>query len=235
MFKLSKNTEAFSLNRISGDSPFLTMKANRYSFLEGYYSSDRSKLLLCNYYSNVKTLTEYREFAVIDAKSGNLIHKGVFSFNYILEQLQDIIVDNKGNAYFPTIESKREGNRLTGKVKTKGKLTSFLTSSEKKEFEFSYSGSYFTGINVIQGEGNYVYISGIIFGEDTRATRLTDGRMFVTLFNYDKLQTTDSTFVTIPDLFPAKRLSEDDRIPYTIRHVYKKIPEVILLLLSNTK
>lgn len=222
VFKLVKTTEAFGLNGISDDSALLNMKANRYSFIEGYYSSDRSKLLLCNYYSNVKTITEYREFAVIDAKSGNLIHKGVFSFNYIVEQLQDISVDNKGNVYFPTIESKREGNRLTGKVKTKGKLTSFLTSGEKKEFDFSYPGSHFTGLNVIQGEGNYVYIAGITFDEDTRATRLSGGRMFIKLFNCDKSQSTDSAYIHIPNLFPAKRLSEDDRIPYTIRNIYKR-------------
>lgn len=221
-FRVSTSSWDPALNHPAGLADLLTMKANSYTMLQAYFSGDRSKLLLHNSYFQRKTAMIDQEFAVLDVATGKVLFKGICSYSFERESPGTVSVDNDGNAYFGLTEYIRTGSKLSGKRKTREKLFVFLKEGTKKEYSFSYEGRYMQGIEVIQGEDNIVYVAGFSYGEGTKETSLSEAGLFIGQFSKDRLSLGDSAVITVKGLFPEKKLDEDDRIPYTVRNIYKK-------------
>lgn len=213
----------FDFTPHSSHSSFATIKADKYHFIQAYYSPDRSKLLIHNQVFNAKTGMIDWAFSVVNVSTSTLLYSDVLSFNSYKETLENFSIDNAGNLYFQLTEYFREGSKLFGKPKTKNRVLVFLTTGNKKEFSFDNQGKYFSSIDIVQGDDNNIYFVGLAYDEATSAGRLSASEMLIAKYNPSLNKVTDSSFVTINGLFPDRRLDENDRIPYSIRNIYKKM------------
>lgn len=135
-FKISTSSSDLAFNHRTASTPLLTMKASRFSRLRAFYSSDRSKLLLCSDFFVKKTATVNNEFAVLEVRTGEVMFRGVYSYIFGKESPGVIGVDNDGNAYFGLTEYIRVGSKLSGKSKAKEKIFFFSKRGLKKSTHF---------------------------------------------------------------------------------------------------
>lgn len=212
---------------ISGERPgkiqlLATMKANLQSFIYAVYSGDRSKLLICNFYFRRKEAKVEREFIVLSTSTGQVFHSGTFTYNFSTETSDEIQVDNVGNAYFESASYQRTGSKLSGKSRATQHVTVFSPNGRSVVFTIDFPGSYIPGVDIIQEQHNAVYIGGLAYDEATRATRISSADLFLYRIDSERLLYTDSVYVTVNGLYQEGRLDENDRLPYTIRHIYEK-------------
>lgn len=207
---------------LTGGIRFFSMKAGSTSFVQAFYSADRSKLLICNFYYHRKTRNADRDFIVLSTATGALLYSGTFSYNYILETPESIDLDNLGNAYFGYATYQHTGSKLSGKSLAIHHIKLFSPRGTDTVFTFSFPGKYIPGMDVIQYNNNSTYIAGLAYDDDVKASRTSSADLFLYRIDPVRLLYTDSVYTTVHGLYPEGKLKEDDRLPYTIRHIYEK-------------
>lgn len=217
LFDNKKDSVILSMGSIAVSS----MKAGPTSFVQAFYSSDRSKLLVCNFYFHRKTKIVDRDFVVLSTKTSELLYSGTFSYNYTLENTDAIQVDNLGNAYFQNISYQRTGSKFSGKSKGIHSIRVFSPAGASANFTISFPGKYVPGIDIIQEDKDAVYIAGLSYDEDVRASRTSSADLFLYRLDPAGLYYTDSVFTTVNGLYPEGKLKAEDRLAYTIRHIYE--------------
>lgn len=211
-----------SLFILTGGIRFFSMKAGSTSFVQAFYSADRSKLLICNFYYHRKSRNADRDFIVLSTATGALIYSGTFSYNYILETPESIDLDNLGNAYFGYATYQHTGSKLSGKSHAIHHIKLFSPRGTDTVFTFFFPGKYIPGIDVIQYNNNSTYIAGLAYDGDVKASRTSSADLFLYRIDPVRLFYTDSVYTTVHGLYPEGKLKQDDRLPYTIRHIYEK-------------
>lgn len=217
-----KDLMTISTDRSGKIQVLAAMKAIPQSFVYAVFSANRSKLLICNFYYHRKTNTVERDFVVLSTSANQVLYSGTFAFNSLTGTSGEIKVDNLGNAYFGSTTYQRSSSKLSGKLHATQQVTVFTTNGRSVVFSVDFPGKYIPGIDIIQEHNKAVYITGFAYEEATRATRLTSADLFLYRIDPVQLVYTDSVYTTVNGLYPEGKLKEDDRLPYTIRHIYEK-------------
>lgn len=214
----------------NGSRCISSMKASSTSFVQAFYSADRSKLLICNFYIHRKSKNADRDFIVLSTASGQSIYSGTFSYNYIQQTPESIDIDNLGNAYFGTTSYQQRGSKLSGKSDAIHHLQLFSPRGTGAAFTFHFPGKYIPGIDVVQGNNNRIYIAGLAYDGDVKASRTSSADLF--LYRIDPVQSVyaDSAYLTIQGLYPEGKLKADDRLPYSFRYIYENTSGELVLL-----
>jgi hypothetical protein len=207
-----------------------SMKAGSTRFVQAFYSADRSKLLICNSYYHRKTRNTDRDFIVLSTATSKLIYSGTFSYNYLLETPDGIHVDNLGNAYFGTITYQRTGSKLSGKSNAIHHVKIISPGGSTAAFTVSFPGKYVPGIDIVEEENNAVYIAGLSYDGDIKASRTSSADLFLYRIDPERLLYRDSVHTTVNGLYQEGKLKEDDRLPYTIRHIYEKTSGELVII-----
>ncbi|MBN8688163.1 MAG: hypothetical protein J0M10_14150 [Chitinophagales bacterium] len=206
------------------------MKAIPQSFVYAIFSADRSKLLVCNFYYHRKTNMVEREFIVLSSSAGQVLYSGSFRLNSREATSGEIKVDNLGNAYFGSTTYRQAGSKLSAKSIATQHVTVFSASGRSVAYSFEYPGRYVPGIDIIQEKNNAVYIAGLAYDEEVKATRISTADLFLYRIDPVRLIYTDSVYITVNGLYPEGKLKKDDRLPYTIRHIYEKTTGGLVLI-----
>jgi hypothetical protein len=184
-----------------------------------YYSHDKSKLLITNYNFIAATQTIKRDFIVINTASGDV----QFSGNLSAEGGYDHIgVANNGMVWLSAWQINSWKNRLVEKPKKLVKLFFTTPDSKSSEFTIRFETKYTPDVDIIQGEGSKLYVTGFAYNNDSKASRLSESELFVYTVDSEKGVVTDSAFTSFTGLYPDRRLNEYDKLPYTTRHIYKR-------------
>lgn len=219
----------------TASSTLSSMKAGSTSFAQAFYAEDRSKLLICNFYYNRKTKHTERDFIVLATSTAKVLYEGTFSINTIEETAGEIMVDNQGNTYFGSTSYQRIGSKLSGKTHPVQQVTIFAPDGRSMVWRVDFPGRYIPGVDIIQEDNNTVYIAGFVYDEAIRATRITDADLFLYRLDPLKLAFRDSLYTTVKGLYPEGKLKEDDRLTYTIRHIYEKTSGGVVVIAEQYK
>jgi hypothetical protein len=205
---------------LKGGRTISSMKAGSTSFVQAFYSADRSKLLICNFYLHRKTKIADRDFIVVSTVSGQPVYSGSFSYNYVLVTPESIAIDNFGNAYFGSASYERTGGTFSAKSKAIHHLQRFTPEGASQWFTFNFPGRYIPGIDLVQDTHNYLYIAGFAYNEEVKASRTSEADLFV--YRIDPVQPvyTDSIYIAVSGLYPEGKLKADDRLGYSIRDLF---------------
>lgn len=192
-----------------------------------YYSEDRSRLLITNFNFEAATATIKREFIVINTASGTVQFSGTVSIQGANEQIG---VANNGMVWLSAIQIYSWKNRLVEKPKTLQKIIFIAPGNRYSEFNIQFDTKYTPGVDFVQGEGSELYVTGFAYDNDSKASRLSDCELFIYKVDSEKGMVADSAFTSFTGLYPGMRLKEDDRLPYTVKHIYKRTDGAYTLL-----
>jgi hypothetical protein len=188
-------------------------------FVFTYYSQDRSKLLITNSNFIAKTSTNERNFVVINTASGDVQFSGSTSIQGVNEQIG---VANNGTVWLSALQVYSWKNRLVEKPKTQQKIIFVTPDTKEKEFTIRFDDKYTPGFDFIQSNAGEWYITGFAYDNNSKVNRLSISELFVYKVDSESGIVTDSTFTNFTGLFPENKLNLEDRLPYTIKHLYKR-------------
>jgi hypothetical protein len=184
-----------------------------------YYSQDKSKLLITNFNFVAKTLSIDRDFVVINTASGNV----QFTGNTSIQGFNDHIgVTNNGLVWLNAEQIYSKQIRLLEKTKTQQKIVFISSDNKANEYIIRFDTKYTPGVDIIEGEGSDLYVTGFAYDNDSKASRLSESELFIYTVDSEKGTVTDSSFTSFSGLYPDGRIKVDDRLPYTLKSIYKR-------------
>jgi hypothetical protein len=184
-----------------------------------YYSHDKSKLLITNFSFKAATQTTKRDFVVINTASGTIHFSGSASIQGAGEQIG---VTNEGTVWLSALQVYSLKNRLVEKPKTQQKIIFVTPDTKEKEFTIRFDSKYTPGFDFIQNNAGELYITGFAYDNNSKATRLSNSELFMYKVDSEQGTVTDSSFINFTGLYPENKLNLEDRLPYTIKHLYKR-------------
>ncbi len=184
-----------------------------------YYSQDRSKLLLTNFSFKAATQTTIRDFIVINTAKGNVQFSGTVSYE---GSSQQIGVANNGTAWFSALQVYSWKKRIAEKPKTQQKIILIKPDNTEKELTIRFENKYSPSVDILEDNNNTLYFTGFAYENDAKVNRLSASEWYIYKVDAENGLVTDSAFTSFTGLYPENKLKEEDRLPYTIKQLYKR-------------
>jgi hypothetical protein len=184
------------------------------------FSNDKSKLAVFNSRFFVRSFSSEINFTVLSTGTSQVIHEG--SIEIERSVTQNVNLDDYGNIYFDNSESYREGSKVFGRTKIKQVIHIVFADGTKQQYTLAPDGKYFPGIDFVQADSGQVVMTGFAYDEDVKASRLSVIDWFRLRIDPAKKTVVDSLYVPVDGMFPARKLNAEDRLPYSIRKIYRR-------------
>jgi hypothetical protein len=183
------------------------------------YSPDRSKLLVYSFqYLPNKGRFDYQYF-VFATINAALIYSGQSSY---LSTGGSLAVDNNGILCFDAEWPYREDGKKFGRAKVGHRAHLSLGDSIRREHLLVYDDKYLPGIDFVSGSEKELFLAGFRYADNSKTSRMAANELFLFQVNPATGNITDSAFVDIEGLYPDRRLKIEERVPYTIRAIYRR-------------
>lgn len=193
------------------------MKGGYKGFVFAYYSQDRSKILITNFAFKASTQTTERDFIVVETKTAGILYSGTMSS---VGSNDDIGVSNEGLAWFSVTQSYREDGKRFGKFKARQRTIFYNATGISNDFTIQLDGKYTPGLEIIQGTGSNLYLTGFAYEDGADSRNLSKGELYFYRMNAVNGRLIDSVFSPFDGLYPEGKVKLDDRLPYSIRSIY---------------
>ena len=204
---------------IISDTLLSGMNRSHLGIVFSSYSPDRSKLLVYSFqYLPKKGRFDYQYF-VFATTDAALIYSGQSSY---LSTGGSLAVDNNGILCFDAEWPYREDGKKFGRAKVGHRAHLSLGDSIRREYPLVFDDKYLPGIDFVSGNGKELFLAGFRYSDDSKTSRMPENELILYQINPGTVEITDSAFVSLEGLYPDRRLKVDERVPYTIRKMYKR-------------
>ena len=193
------------------------MKGGFRGLVFGYYSQDRSKILITNFAFKGSTQTTERDFIVVDTKTASILHSGTMSS---VGNGDQVGVSNDGLVWFSLTQNFRENGKSFGKIRFRQRTILYGAAGVLNDFYIELGGRYTPGLDLIQDENNTLYVTGFAYEDGVDSKNLSKGELFFYRINSSDGRVIDSVFSSFDGLYPEGKVKAEDRLPYSVRAIF---------------